>query len=845
MAGVVPKKNASGRKQWTVHGGPRSSLKRLRNQLASDGCPESQVVLAKQLLDEDCEFESEKKENARLGVFWLIKASEQGNIEATKLLQTCLQTGKGITEHNYMDVKSCITMTQDEKLARKAAREMFVSLSNGGDYITSEQLQKKMLAIDRGEVFPKNLEASKENYECDDVNGELMNHYDESDSDEEDWSQRSDVSNEKLTEDCIVSAAVHYSHGHLPLVNRILSLTHPNLNSLDHVPFIHWSVLHPWLALKILYFKLIRFLGQKTLPFLFPLAKNEVQLVILMVAYCMLSSENVIYFFPLLIYYGSLMVMFFSTFQMLQNKREFGEFRLWSGLFICYSGGSLNADQAEYQYIRNNLKPYGNFFLSLLFNLSVYPLIVEQWIPQSELSVMAFCLTFITLFGFMPHKRSKTLFDGLVLLSFAVSVLAKYPYDTDPVVAQGWRFLELEVPNFPSYVIGNGIEFCINFKLVLYLFIVLLFVKIASRQDWRGTYKSLIPHCVTLSWLQIFIISSQGATMFGILRGTLALSGVVLFLPLVGLTSIILPVIAVTKCIFTTNFIYSMCLFVILSVVSFSVCYVLAKTQYKQYTAIIQVVMMIVAFFALFNVYFHDRPDEYYSEKKEVRYLPWEVYQRFCYQPVWREENVAIQQLNCAQLENSQVHWNGFINEIKIKTIQNPYKKIIDKFPKSFSDYLYCLYGEEVTDDCQIDSIKDECNIFFDTIKSENKCTLKKFNKYSFELNIRMQAGIWAKNTQVKVIVEDYFKNFTLKLKPNDHIWFKGKLFNNEVLGADGILGGNLPFIDTHEIGCLDCQNKDLSEYKINDESSFKINILYMSVKFLLNVLLNPIIVLK
>lgn len=70
-------------------------------------------------------FESEKKENDRLAVYWLIKASEQGNTEATSLLQICLQTGKGITEHNYLDVKSCISMTQDEKLARRAAREMF------------------------------------------------------------------------------------------------------------------------------------------------------------------------------------------------------------------------------------------------------------------------------------------------------------------------------------------------------------------------------------------------------------------------------------------------------------------------------------------------------------------------------------------------------------------------------------------------------------------------------------------------------------------------------------------------------------------------------------------------
>lgn len=64
-------------------------------------------------------------ENARLGVYWLIKASEQGNIEATELLKTCFETGRGITEQNLLDVKSCITMTQDEKLARKAAIEMF------------------------------------------------------------------------------------------------------------------------------------------------------------------------------------------------------------------------------------------------------------------------------------------------------------------------------------------------------------------------------------------------------------------------------------------------------------------------------------------------------------------------------------------------------------------------------------------------------------------------------------------------------------------------------------------------------------------------------------------------
>lgn len=39
---------------YLILDGPRGSLRRLRSQLAEDGCPESQVVLAKQLLEERC-----------------------------------------------------------------------------------------------------------------------------------------------------------------------------------------------------------------------------------------------------------------------------------------------------------------------------------------------------------------------------------------------------------------------------------------------------------------------------------------------------------------------------------------------------------------------------------------------------------------------------------------------------------------------------------------------------------------------------------------------------------------------------------------------------------------------
>ncbi|XP_028135542.1 wolframin [Diabrotica virgifera virgifera] len=852
MAGVVPKKSASGRKQWTLRDNSQYSLKRLRSQLASDGCPESQVVLAKQLLDEECEVEPDKKENACLGVYWLIKASKQGNIEATNLLKACLQSGKGITEHNYMDVKSCINMTQDEKLARKAAREMFASLSNGGEYITSYQLKRKMLAIDRGETCSKSTETN----DIDEDNwglGKLTNEYEEfsSESEEEtDWSQRSDSTNEKLTEDHLLAAAVDYSHGQLPEVNRILCLSNPDLKALDHIPYVHRSILHPLLVLKILYFKLIQFLGQKTWPLLGPLVKSELQILLLLIVYVFFSSDNVLYILPMLLYYISFAVMVCTTFQMLQNQKEFTDFRLWSGLFICYSGGNLNSSETEYQYIRNNMKPYGQFFVSLLVNLFVYSFISEQWILQSELTIISFLLTFMTLLGFMPKVRSKMVFDMSVLFSFAINVLAKYPYDTDPVVTQGWRFLELNVPTFPSYIIGNGIEFCISFRFILYACIPLIFLKIAHKQHWRGTYKTLIPHCVTLSWLQICIISSQGATMFGFLRGTLALVGAVLFLPLVGITSVILPVAALTKWIITSNFIYTICIFVILSTLGLGICYVCAQTRYKKYTAIIQIVLMVLAFFILINSS-KEHISYYDDEEKSAHVMSWEIYQTFCHQPVWQEENIALSQIKCVDLEGVTIQWNGYISEIKLRSVSNRYKSIFDKLPKSLSEYLYCMYGEENKSDCdRVPEIaRDNCLAFYDIVSSVNKCTLQKYNKYTFEITLKMHSGIWAKATELTLVVNEYFQDFVLKLKPTDHIRFKGKLFNNEADSSDAILGGLKPHVQLEELSCSSCQDTTLDEMKLTYESSINIysvmNCARVGVKFILNVIFRPFLIFK
>ncbi|ERL86279.1 wolframin [Dendroctonus ponderosae] len=850
MVGVIPKKSASGRKQWTIHGPQRGSLKRLRSQLASDGCPESQVVLARQLLDEECEYKAEQRENAKLGVYWLLKASEQGNLEATEMLKSCLKTGKGISEHNYMDVKACISMTQDDKIVRKAAKEVFASLSNGDEYITSNQLEKRILAIDRGESSSsKPAENGHSANETDGTIGEIMPNYDEStDSEEEiDWSEKSNGSNEKLTEDSLVSAAITFSHGQLPVINNMICLAQPNLRALDDIPFIYWSLLYPVLSTKILYFKLMKYLGNKSIPL--PLVRNEIQLIVLFLIYSVVSTENIANFLPTVLFYCSFLVMIITTFQLLQTQRELHEFRLWRGLFICYSNGDLNEYSFETQFIFNHIKHYVWFFFSLLvhyFMYSINPIKLE-----SEFTVMSCCFMFMTLFGFMPKRRSKTVIDSLVLLSFAINVLARYPYETDPIVSRGWRYLELVFPSFPSYVVGNGIEFCINFRLLLYAAIPVILGQMAMKENWRGSYKTVLPHLVTLSWLQYFALCSHNATTYGLFRATLAVVGSVLFLPLVGLTSVILPVAAVTQWIITSNVIHSICLFLFLLTICLAVCFMCAQTRYAKYTAAVQVILMLLAFFTLIKTSHYtsslsnkfSNDVEYSSHSKS---LDWNEFQKLCHQESLEgTETTANAQIRCAELAGAQIFWEGTVESVTLSSIQNSVENILSRFPKVFSSYLYCLFGAPQDSLCEQEKSSD-CVASHQF--SSSKCSLKEYNSYSFEIMIKMPSFYWRLSPEVYLHLDNQFKNFTLRTKAKDLVWFKGVLQNEATLGSNGILGAVGTHIKVEEIGCLVCSDIELTSTKHAESRIFTMDLLrkcFKVFKFILNVVFNPILTFK
>jgi len=505
----------------------------------------------------------------------------------------------------------------------------FVSLSNGEDFITTEQLQKRIRSLSspstsNADYFQSNNSSSNSSQKgLSDNDNDCFPRNGLPDDSPKDEDRTNDVhgkeiskfftfycvllcefcyiiagwtdQGEKITEAALVSAAASYARGMLPIVSHALCMVDPSELALDTIPLLQRPFIYPFASLKRLYSWLIESLGHRGTLINRVLFTSNLHILLLLLLYSLFGTESLILFIPMALYYLSFVVMMVATFQMLQRKREFNDFRVWSGLFLSYSGGNLNPEEAEYQFCRNNLKPYGHFFLALLLNLMIYPLIAHQWTPQSEFTIIAVTLTLITLCSFMWRDSSRFP-DFLALFSFGVHVLAKYPYETDMVVAQSWRFLDIRVPTFASYVVGNGIEFCLNFRAVFYLLIPAVFAKMAARDNWRGTYRILIPHCVTLSWWQIAIFSSQGATWYGLIRGTLALVGMVLFLPIAGIASIILPVVAVAKYLSENDLAMRIAITTVLGGMPFFASWYLRKTRASRFNWIITLMQVRISY---------------------------------------------------------------------------------------------------------------------------------------------------------------------------------------------------------------------------------------------------------
>jgi len=157
------------------------------------------------------------------------------------------------------------------------------------------------------------------------------------------WKKRGEHWGEKLTEDHLEEAASNYSRGELPLVQRVLTISDPRHREFASLPYLHRAVRHPILSLQYAYTSLL------DLAWSFAYPKTTIFLLLLLLT----PLDGLVMIIPMTVFHCSFFAMMISTLQMLQAKKEYRHFRVWSQLFLKYDrDGHLNTEDPEYIYVQ-------------------------------------------------------------------------------------------------------------------------------------------------------------------------------------------------------------------------------------------------------------------------------------------------------------------------------------------------------------------------------------------------------------------------------------------------------------------------------------------------------------
>lgn len=142
-----------------------------------------------------------------------------------------------------------------------------------------------------------------------------------------------------------------------------------------------------------------------------------------------------------------------------------------------------------------------------------------------------------------------------------------------------------------------------------------------------------------------------------------------------------------------------------------------------------------------------------------------------------------------------------------------------------------------------------KCETSLSHFKSSYQCFLLS-NSYEYGIHIHMSSGLLKKPVEIVLKATHNFGNFTQRLHNLDRVWFRGTLktaLSNISELKHRHSTSHVPFIEITSIGCMQCEDKKLDAVILGEglKISARLRDLSRGVKYLLNVLFNPLVTFK
>ncbi len=519
---------------------------------------------------------------------------------------------------------------------------------------------------------------------------------------------------------------------------------------------------------------------------------NQIYMLLVFFLYSLISAQVILWFLPLLVFYIAFVTMVVCTMQMFYTKRKRKDIRALAEMLKRFNE-ALDSDSAESAYSWNSLRPYISYFVALLFTVFSFSIADKTWIPCSEIVFIAAFFTVGCFFALGDH------YDHLAVLSIGLDNFSTLPVILDqlPRIPVLYQILNVFCGSLFSLELIPELYLQIGLPSLAYLVVPLLFVKMAMKNSWKGTYQVLVPHLVCFFWWRLAVLFFLSATWLGLIRASLGWVMFVILLPFLTVLFLIWVAMYVAS-IFTISNIFKVVTTVVLLAIPAGFAY-WAKKGFKvkgmtvdTSSTKVKVLLAVLFCFSMLPVAFIFSPPE-----RDVggHYITWAQYRDICSQPQWDRTNMADSMIHCTHLTDTMVDWEGSVKKIVIKKIDNQAESFMDVLPWALGNWLRCTYGDEYPE-CDTIEDKVERDVCQINVLQGRGCHMKNLNRYTFEMWVKMPLD--GENVHdVRIEAGHWFKDTLVKIKENEQVRFRAALKSE--------LGNVWPVLKLYHITCTSC----------------------------------------
>ncbi|XP_006893690.1 PREDICTED: wolframin [Elephantulus edwardii] len=757
---------------------------------AKAGDPRAQTEVARHYLRLASEGDEELNNCTAVG--WLLLAAKQGRREAVRLLRRCLADRRGITSENEQQVQELSSETELERAVRKAALVMYWRLNPKKEkQVAVSELLENVGQVDGHDgsaqpgPVPKSLQKQRRMLE------RLV----------------SCESKSYIALDDFVEITKKYAKGIIPSGLNLQSEDGDEDDELagrspEDLPLRLKVVKYPLHAIMDIKEHLIDMASKAGMQWLSTIVPTHHLNALLF--FFIISNLTIDFFafcIPLVVFYLSFFSMVICTLKVFQDSRAWESFRTLTDLLLRFEPG-LDVEQAEGNFGWNHLEPYVHFLLSVFFVIFSFPVASRDWVPCSELALVAifFTVTSYASLGTSAEPYTRRALATEVAAGL-LSLLPALPVDWPPLQLLGQTLVRMPL--------GQLVVLNVSVPCLFYLHLLYCFFRMAQLRHFKGTYCYLVPYLVCFMWCELAVVLLLQSTGLGLVRASIGYLLFLFALPVLAVGLVLVGLVQLTRCLLSLELTKVVVALVACGLpllllrwgagARASVASALRSLTRSSVVKLILVWVSAVVLFCWFYVYRSEGMKVYNST------LTWPQYSALCGPRAWRETNMARTQILCSHLEGHRVTWTGRFKYVRVTEIDNSAEAAINMLPFAVGDWLRCLYGEAYPP-CDAGGAptaqQELCRL---KMLAKHPCHIKRFDRYKFELTVGMllggPEGTRAEEDDVtKDIVlraSSEFRTVLLGLRQGSLVEFSTVL--------EGRLGSKWPVFELKAISCLNC----------------------------------------